>query len=151
MAEDSVNTKNIKTKTSGKFWIPAIAWAAIILILSTIAVPDIKTPNLFFPVDKIVHFFFYGSLALLIIFPLRRSPAAFSPIKSLLTAFIVSSAYGIIMEIYQSFVGRYMEFGDAAANIIGAALAGIMYLLVCLFMAKATGENREQREHPSED
>lgn len=114
-------------------------------------IPDIKMPDVFFSIDKVAHFFFYGCLALLVILPLRRGTKVYSPVQAILAAFIISAVYGIIIEIYQKFVGRFMEFGDAAANAIGAGLACLGYWIVYLFFSKTTGGVREQREHQRKD
>jgi VanZ family protein len=137
--------------TSVKIWLPAIVWVIFILVLSTITVPEYKMPDIFFSIDKVVHFFFYGILALFIILPLRCGSFILSPVQALLTAFIISAVYGIIIEVYQKFVGRFMEFNDAVANVIGAGLACLGYLIVFALKKKLTRGNLEQRGHKAED
>jgi VanZ family protein len=136
---------------SAKIWLPAISWAIFILVLSTVTVPEFDMPDIFFSIDKVVHFFFYGVLALFIILPLRSGSTILSPVQALLAAFIISAIYGIIIEVYQKFVGRFMEFGDAVANVIGAGLACLGYLMVFALKTKLTRGNLEQREHKAKD
>ncbi|GJM33681.1 MAG: hypothetical protein DHS20C18_26820 [Saprospiraceae bacterium] len=50
---------------------------------------------------------------------------------TILMAFVICSAYGILMEIvqYSFFPGRYFELNDIIANIIGALLSVLLLKL----------------------
>lgn len=141
----------IKTKSSIKLWLPAIFWVIFILVLSTITVPEFDVPDIFFSVDKIAHFLVYGILSLLIILPLRFRTKPASPFKAIIIALTFSAAYGIIIEVYQKFVGRFMEFYDALANVIGSVLACLVYLAVYSVMEKIKGTTNEQGKYKTED
>ena len=132
-------------------WWPAVIWAALILVLSTIKPPEITTPEFFFSWDKIAHFFFYACLALFILRPLRHRPTPIPVVPAVLIAFLGASGYGIIIEVYQTFVGRETELADAAANTVGAMVASSVYFVGSLNKNRARREQSEQREHPRED
>lgn len=143
--------RTIKTIHFMKLWIPAIVWIIFILVISTITVPEFDASEIFFSVDKIAHFFIYGILSLLIILPLRLRAKPLTPFKTIIIALTVSAAYGIIIEVYQKYVGRFMEFYDALANVIGAALACLFYLVVYSLSEKIKGITDEQGKNKRKD
>ncbi len=82
---------------------------------------------------------------------MRHRPTPIPVVPAVLLAFLGASGYGIIIEVYQAFVGREMELADAAANIVGAVIASSVYLAGSLNKNRARREQSEQREHPRED
>ena len=108
--------------------IPAILWAILILYFSTkgkINLPD-SWGNLL-SMDKIGHFWIYGIFTFLLlrglIFPFSKWKE-----KGVQIALSISILYGIGLEViqYAFFPGRYFEFLDIIANIIGSFI-GLLF------------------------
>lgn len=98
----------------------AVIWALIIFRLSTMSGAQLPKLEWMMTPDKFGHAFVYAVLTILLILALQ-------PInkKKLLIAATLATAYGISMEIiqYTFFPGRYFEFNDILANILGVLLA----------------------------
>lgn len=104
---------------------PGISWAFVILVLSTITPPSIRIPDFWdlFGPDKVVHFFMYGTLTVLMIrADVKSSIRQQSSI--LWRAFLISATYGALIEVYQGclLTNRTGDWTDAVANAIGAAI-----------------------------
>ena len=111
-----------------KYFIPAILWGSLILYLSS--GPGIQLPPSvwdFLAIDKLGHLIFYGILTFLIAFGFYKKNQGIQK-KTLLKSLIISSIYGISMEImqYSFFPNRYFEVLDIIANISGS-LIGILF------------------------
>ncbi len=111
-----------------KYQFPALAWAITIFVLSLI--PRMETPPLFPHQDKVAHaaMFFVQCWLLWRAFThqqrLRRLKS-----WALLLAFLVSTAYGAVHELYQRDVpGRTADVYDAVANGTGALLFVLLLL-----------------------
>jgi VanZ family protein len=111
---------------------PALAWALFILIIC--GIPGNELPKINFwqwlRWDKLVHLGIYTILALLLIrglseqsdfLNLRRSPK--------LSAFLICTFYGMIVEILQAtvFVHRSGDVRDAIANSLGALIGVFLF------------------------
>lgn len=112
-------------------FIPALLWAALIFTLSTgqaVTVP--RFSNLLEP-DKFAHAAAYFVLAGSLLWGFYRT-VGLSPLV-LAAAIMVSSLYGISMEVvqYTFFPNRAFEVFDIIANIIGSILGvlGINFLI----------------------
>lgn len=120
------------TKQNGKilFFLPAFFWAFTIMALSLIPQPP-EPPFDVDHFDKIGHFAAYAVLAFLIMWGATRNGNSIGP-EILLFALILSSAYGIVIEIFQYFIpGRHACAVDAVFNMAGAffgVLAGRILL-----------------------
>ena len=116
-------------KLSTYYYIPMIFWAALIFVLSAIPGDTIVLPS-FWNSDKFAHIFMYFVLAVLILLTLLWAQRDISFIESALLTFLVSIAYGGIIEILQQyvFIHRNGDFLDFIANSIGAAL-GVIFML----------------------
>lgn len=114
------------SKGQTKFYVPAIIWAVLILIGSSI--PDLSAPGLGFTMaDKIVHFAEYFILGLLA----ARAVSTFyeEPLKILWISSALTSGYGILDELHQLLVpGRTTEGLDMVADILGSILAVALYV-----------------------
>jgi|WetSurMetagenome_2_1015567.scaffolds.fasta_scaffold191260_2 VanZ family protein len=115
--------------TAGTFFrqqFPALAWAAVIFLLSSI--PANKLPDMkIFSIDKFAHIFVFFVLGLLVYRGLRRpsEPAGFS-LPRMGLAFALVMAYGILDELHQGLVpGRSLDVYDALADAAGGLLAGL--------------------------
>jgi VanZ family protein len=107
-------------RRSALAWGPAIAWFALIFVLSS--QPSLPSPS--HVSDKQAHAVTYGVLAVLCLMGItgwrwRRVAGA-----SLLAAFVIAVVYGVSDEFHQSFVpGRTPDVADVVADAVGAALA----------------------------
>jgi VanZ family protein len=101
-----------------------ILWLLIILLFSVIPV---KGPQTGLPIDKIIHFVFYG-IAAMLFFRVFRSKISLT--KSAVLSMSLASIYGLLMELLQ-YTLPWREFSllDEVANIIGALLFSILYAL----------------------
>ena len=114
--------KSFHTSIRVKYYLPALIWALIILFLSAKA--DINLPESIFDfiaMDKLGHFGIYGILTGMLLWGNHKSGVPLDRSTGL-KAIIVSGVYGIVMELMQYFFfpGRYFEYLDIIANIIGA-------------------------------
>ena len=101
-------------------WIPPLAWAAVILILTSIPVPRIGAPA---STDKVVHLAVYAVLGVL----LARAPHR--PRVGTLVALAAGAAlFGALDEFHQRFIpGRSASVDDWVADAVGGALGIIAY------------------------
>jgi VanZ family protein len=119
-----------------KSCLPAIVWAVLILVVSSI--PDLSTPGLGFTMtDKIGHFAEYFILGFLT----ARAVSIFN--KRPLSIFWISSAlasgYGILDEFHQLLIpGRTTEGLDMTANILGSILAAAIFARI--FQRRSAGK-----------
>ena len=103
---------------NAKYYLPALAWALAITIVS--AIPHLSAPpvGLTFS-DKLAHFTEYFVLGALVTFGSWRSG---SRLLNLPVAILLCAAFGAIDELHQSFVpGRSMDIYDVIADTIGAS------------------------------
>ncbi|MFK7775887.1 MAG: VanZ family protein [Saprospiraceae bacterium] len=108
--------------------IPAILWSFLILYFSTKG--TINLPESwwdFFSMDKIGHFGIYGIFTFLLLLGFL-SPSSKWKQKGVQMALGISIFYGISMEViqYAFFPGRYFEYLDIIANIIGS-FTGLLF------------------------
>ena len=113
-----------------KYYIPALLWALIVLII--IAIPGSYIPKtsgfweLFSP-DKIVHLGMFAPLSYLI------TRAVFRAHNRLKLAFSIASLIGIVYAIFTELLQYYVVSGrngniyDAIADIIGVVLGLLLY------------------------
>ena len=111
------------------FFLPAIIWGLIIAYLS--GNPGIQLPPSFWDflaIDKIGHLIFYGIFTCLIAYGFYQKENQQMGKLMLIIALIISSFYGIGMELmqYLFFPNRYFEILDIIANISGS-LIGILF------------------------
>ena len=114
-----------------KFHGPAIFWAVLIFIASSI--PKLPAPDLKIPLmDKWIHLVVYGIFGCF----LQRSFLVLSPNRIFVfgMTFLVGSVYGLSDEFHQSFVpGREACVGDFIADTLGVSLSFLAYRLVLRF------------------
>jgi VanZ family protein len=112
-------------------WIPAVCWAFLILILYGTPgddFPDLESWN-FFRIDKVAHFavfaIFYVTLKVALLKSGKR-------IRVGIKAGLIALVYGISLEFIQGsvFVGRYFEWSDMLANIIGVFIGDVIFRLI---------------------
>lgn len=105
-------------------WGPVVAYMAIIFALSSRSVlPSPLGLN-----DKVVHFGFYGGLALLALRATAGGRLAGLSLPAMLAAWAIATVYGATDEFHQSFVpGRSADVWDLVADAAGAALAVVAF------------------------
>ncbi len=108
-------------------FLPAYAWALGILFLCTVnpsSLPSVRF-NFVLGTDKLVHFILFGTQALLIILPSKKT------FKNYLYAFVISAGYGAFVEVIQGlfFTNRSFDYADMLANALGVFT---MLLLVAI-------------------
>ena len=106
-------------------WLPPLAWAAVILVISSLPVPTVDAPA---GTDKGVH----GLLYLVLGFLAGRSLLAgrMVPAWQLLALLAALAAFGAIDEAHQMMLAaRTADVRDWIADILGA-VAGVAVALV---------------------
>lgn len=121
------------------FW-PAIIWGILIFILSSFPGDDIPKSfiiNLPFA-DKIIHFFLYFLLVILILLGSLRKSKTTLTIRKFLFAFFISLFYGILLEFLQEvmFIMRGADLLDIAANTAGSFIGLLTFYYVIERRAK---------------
>ncbi len=127
---------------------PAILWAAIILLGTSIPAKEIPDLSIF-RFDKIIHASIYLVLCLLT-YRALQSQKRFPLLSrwSLLLSLLMVMAYGALDEIHQLLVpGRTADFWDFAADAVGACVS----IAVVSFLHRSTAARRAsgEREAPS--
>jgi len=115
------------------FW-PAIIWGIFIFIISSFPGDDIpKSFMINIPfADKIIHFFLYFLLVLLILFGYLRKSKTILTIRKFLFVFSISLLYGILLEVLQDllFTMRSADLFDIAANAAGSFIGLLTFYYV---------------------
>ena len=117
-----------------KFFWPAIIWGIFIFIMSSFPGDDIPKSfiiNIPFA-DKIIHFFLYFLLVILILLGYLRKLKTTLTIRKLLFAFLISLLYGILLEILQDlvFIMRGADLLDIAANAAGSFICLLTFYYI---------------------
>lgn len=112
------------------FW-PAIIWGIFIFIICSFPGDDIPKSfiiNIPF-VDKIIHFFLYFLLAILIMFGTLKKAKTTLTIRHFLFTFFISLFYGVLLEALQDFlfIMRSGDFMDIAANATGSFVGLVVF------------------------
>ncbi|MCW3462736.1 VanZ family protein [Chitinophaga nivalis] len=123
-----------------KFYIPAILWTIVILVLCTMPGNDIPTNSFFQKIhfDKIVHFGLFGGIVLFFSLAIYWQK---KHIKGITLFFFVLMAaiYGLAIEFIQKYwaINRSFDIIDVVADTLGA-IAGVWVfkLVVRLFFRK---------------
>jgi VanZ family protein len=117
-----------------KYYLPAVAWAIFILVVSTKVGVQIKTDfwGVLSP-DKLAHAFVYALLCYLILYGLYKKKRLTNATK--LLAFLLCSLYGLALEFVQFafFPDRFFEWEDELANVIGTIFGLIIFKHYKLF------------------
>lgn len=108
-----------------KPFIPAILWAVLVLILSTM--PGIQLPKAIIAPDKLGHFAVYGIFNWLALKGLASSDNLSR--RTALMVTLIVTGYGMAMEFVQwgFFPNRFFEVWDMVANFTGAVLGYIAF------------------------
>jgi VanZ family protein len=118
-------------------WLPVIAYAAVIFILSSIS----ETPSLPEGIsDKGLHGGLYAGFALVLVRALARGRWAGVTFLSACLAVSLAVMYGVSDEVHQSFVpGRTADAADVAADAWGAGAAASVAWIIARLGSRGTG------------
>ena len=106
--------------------IPLLVYWPLLFILTHIPQSTMPGWSKHFDVlDKLIHLFLFAVLAVFFWLATAKPRRA----VVLLTLFLVLVVYAALDEWTQSFVGRYSDLLDFAANVIGAAIGLILVSL----------------------
>lgn len=110
-------------------WLPPLAWAALILVLTSIPNPDVGGVG--FPgADKIVHAALYLVLGWLMA---RAMAAERASARRLVAVVALLAIFAAADELHQQWIaGRSAELLDWGADLLGASLGVLAYRLSLL-------------------
>jgi VanZ family protein len=101
-------------------WGPAVTWAVLIFVLSSIPGKTLSPVQLFAGIDKVAHAGVYAVLGATVLLAARRT-WALSGRASVLLAAALAVGYGITDELHQLLVpGRSADAFDVVADGLGA-------------------------------
>ncbi len=110
-------------------WIPAAFWAFTVFVLS-VSPKGVTPPVQIHHIDKVFHFSAYAFFAFLMLCGVKWS-LRWPFMRYMAFALIFTSAYGILMEIFQGFIpSRHMSGVDVIFNTLGAFVGTVFGRLV---------------------
>jgi VanZ family protein len=108
----------------------AIAWALIILLLCGMNGAHFPKFDIdsFIRIDKLAHIVLFGFLSYLIAMASQKVFTNNSSFKLIYPAFLIGTAYGILIEVLQStiFINRTYDYLDMLANTLGCIFAWVI-------------------------
>jgi VanZ family protein len=112
---------------TGKYYLPALIWLAIISWLSVNSGTPMPKFDLF-SADKLFHAAAYALLTALLFWGRSKSGPTPIPLHQQVLIFVLATGYGAFMEWIQGtfFPNRSFEYDDMLANASGAFLAIIV-------------------------
>ncbi|NIG52713.1 VanZ family protein [Chitinophaga sp. Cy-1792] len=127
-----------------RYFIPAIAWLVLIMVLCTLPGRDIPTNSFLEKIhfDKFVHFGLFGGIVFFLSLAFWWQRKKISP--ALLFLFVLfAAAYGLAIEFIQKYYaeGRSFDLYDALADTIGA-IAGVWVFRIFISIL----EKRKERK-----
>ncbi len=122
---------NKKIKIFLYYWLPLLLYCLLIYTLSSNQYPS-NIPKLFL-MDKLIHFFAYAFLGLLVIRTLSTIRLKENMTLLIIISIVLSTLYGVSDEIHQYFVPfRCPDIKDIFANLFGSAFGVYFYYLFCI-------------------
>ncbi len=125
-------------------YIPALSWAAIILILTLLppqALPKVPNWSLI-SISSLAHLFFFMTWAFLLLIGFFRSNVNSTNRKysRVWLTFILAVSYGALIELLQGLMrlGRQPDVADIFFNTVGALLGIISFYLLKNVIIKET-------------
>ena len=112
--------------------LPTTAWSVIIVIASLNSSENLNEIKFDIPgLDKMVHFIMYGVLSFLLLWTVDKVSKTRLKLQNLIVVILVSSGFGILMEILQKTLTTVRNFDiyDIIANIIGILLGCGVYVI----------------------
>ena len=118
----------MRSRRPAALWAAAVAYAAAIFVLSSMAVPAPAQEALQLVGDKALHVAEYGGFAFLLALAIATTPSPRIRSRSALYALAGAILYAATDELHQTFVaGRQGDLTDFAADALGAGIASIFY------------------------
>ena len=117
---------NKKSKIFLYYWLPLLLYCILIYSLSSNKYPS-NVPQIFF-MDKLIHFFAYAFLGLLVIRAFSTIRLKENMVLLIIISIFLSTLYGLSDEIHQYFVPyRCADINDIFANLFGSAFGVYLY------------------------
>jgi len=110
-----------------RYHVPLLAYAVLVLGVSSI--PNLKSPDVpaFLPLDKVAHFVEYAVLAFLAL----RSVERLVRKCAVAWTFAFAAVFAVVDEYHQKFIpGRQFDVVDLVADLAGAAMALVLILII---------------------
>jgi VanZ family protein len=117
-------------------WIPIAIILTILTLLSRL--PGSQMPEALFPQwDKVVHFIFFGLIALTLSLPISFHLRNRATLIQILLIISICSLIGALDEFHQSFVPyREVSFGDWLADTLGGIAGTCVYYFMQMKIRK---------------
>lgn len=116
-----------------RYYIPAIMWIILILILCTLPGSALPHVSLFdkLHIDKVVHFFLFGGTVILLAYGLHRQQKHVN-IPALVGLAVAATLYGLAIEFIQKYFipNRSFELMDVVADGAGAVVGALIFGLI---------------------
>ncbi len=114
-----------------KYYLPAILWAALLFVLSSI--PSAALPSFAIKIkDLLLHFAAYSVFGYLLLLAIIQTPGRASG-KLLFLVFIIGMVYGATDELHQKLVaGRTCTVHDFLADCAGILFGMAVFMLLPL-------------------
>jgi len=120
-----------------RYHLPAIIWAVLIFISSSLVVKVPHIDRLGEWTDEFYHVLEYAIFGFLLARSFSHSAVEGFRNNVLFVSFFIGAFYGVTDEIHQIFVpGREAGWLDAAADAVGTLLGSLMYYLLARYRAK---------------
>ncbi len=128
-------------------WGPAAGMMAVIFVVSSLSEPPSPPGGLS---DRKLHTLEYAVLGALMLRAAAGARWAGVTLMTAVSAFVLSTAYGITDEMHQYFVpGRESDPGDVAVDALGSALAAAAIWLWSIIKANLAAAGRPPHaRHP---
>jgi VanZ family protein len=110
-----------------------LCWLALIFLLSCMPGKEFSQMQPFSGLDKIIHFYLYFQLSLLLIIGFKKQYSyPLLRYNSVKTALLFSLFYGVFMELLQGFIfmERSIELTDIIANIAGSFWGVFIFFII---------------------
>lgn len=130
-------------------WVLSAVLVGAVLWLTLASKPLGDDAPTFFPgADKIAHALMFGAIAGAVMFDWQRSIRRRLPAKAIIAVGIGAAAFGATTEWMQDAMhaGRSFEWGDMAADSVGAAIATICALAL---RQSSSSDNNDNTTHPA--
>lgn len=114
------------------YWLPLVAYAAIIFMLSSMSQPSV--PSFDIPYyDKVLHVVEYAGFGVILCRAMAMGGSGLAPGAAFIGALLVGALYGASDELHQVFVPfRSADPFDFLADCIGSALGAGFFRTVAL-------------------
>ena len=110
-----------------RYWVPALAYMALIFALSSMRISAPMIQDVPFQ-DKGIHFIEYLVLGFVCAYATRRTWPGRRPSRTILLGAFLAAAWGFSDELHQAFVPmRSADYRDFIADVLGSGAGAILY------------------------